>query len=86
MSEVRSQVETIERPRSAVLLVPAVGDDCDQANNNEEVPQDFETAFEPADEHKVKEDIGDIKENQIRFLTERTKTRKQASNESMCWD
>ena len=54
-SEVRNLVETIERTRSVVLLTPADGDECDQASDNEEVPQDFETAFEPAGELKVKE-------------------------------
>ena len=46
MSEVRNLVETIERPRSVVLLSPAGGDECDQASDNEEVPQDFERVFE----------------------------------------
>ena len=59
MSEVRNLVETIERSRSAVLLTPAGGDKCDQASDNEEVSQDFETAFEPAGELKVKEHIDD---------------------------
>ena len=57
MSEVRNLVETIERPRSVVLFVPAAGDDCDQASDDEVVPQDFVTAFEPAGELEVKEDI-----------------------------
>ena len=35
MSEVINLVETIERPRSVVLLAPAAGDDCDQASDNE---------------------------------------------------
>ena len=38
MSEVRNQVETIERTRSIVLLPPAGGDECDQASDNKEVP------------------------------------------------
>ena len=67
MSQVRNLVETIERPRSVVLLPPAGGDDCDQASDNEEVPQDFETAFELAGELRVKEDIDDVKENQKIF-------------------
>ena len=76
MSEVRNLVDTIERPRSVVLLPPADGDECDQASDNEEVPQDFETAFQPAGELKVKEDIDDVEKDQISFLTERTKRRK----------
>ena len=52
MSEVRNPVETIERPRSVVLLAPAAGDDCDQASDNKEVPQDFVTVFEPAGSSK----------------------------------
>ena len=86
MSEVRNLVETIERPKSVVLLKPAGGDECDQASNNEEVSQDFETAFEPAGELKVKEDIDDVEEDQIGVLTEKAKRRKQASNKSMNWD
>ena len=54
MSKVRNLVETIERTRSVVLLRPAGGDECDQASENEEVPQDFETAFELAGDLKVK--------------------------------
>ena len=38
MSEVRNLVETIESPRSAVLLAPAGVDECDQASDNEKVP------------------------------------------------
>ena len=96
MPEVRNLVETIERPRSVVLLPPAGGDECDQASDKEEVPEDFETAFEPAGELKVKEHIDDAEEDKIGFLTERTKRRKRASNKSMscvcfkrksmCWD
>ena len=62
MSEVI--IETIERPRSVVLLRPAGGDECDQASDNEEVPQEFETAFESASEFKVEEDVDDVEENQ----------------------
>ena len=62
-SEVRNLVETIERTRSVVLLTPAGGDECDQASDNEEVPQGFETAFEPAGELKVKEHIDDVEED-----------------------
>ena len=69
-----------------VLLPPAGVDECDQASDNEEVPQDFEKAFEPAGELKVEQDIDDIEEDQIGFLTERTKRRKRASNRSICWD
>ena len=58
MSEVRNLVETIERPKSVVLLTPAGGDKCDQASYNEEIPQDFETAGEL----KVKEHIDDAEE------------------------
>ena len=65
-SEVRNLVETIEKP-SAVLLAPAAGDDCDQASDNEEVSQEFQTAFEPPGELEVKEDIHDVEENQIGF-------------------
>ena len=86
MSEVRNLVETIERPRNAVRLTPAGGDECDQASDNEEVAQDFETAFKPAGELKVKEHIDDAEEDQIDFLTERTKRRKRASNKSMSCD
>ena len=43
--------------------MPAGGDECDQASDNEEVPQDFETAFEPADELEVKEHIDDAEED-----------------------
>ena len=86
MPEVRNLVETIENLRSVVLLAPAGGDECDQANDNEEVPKDFETAFEPAGVLKVKERINDIEENQIGFLNERTKIRKRASNKSMSCD
>ena len=86
MSELRSLVETIERPRSAVLLTSAGGDECDQASDNKEVAQDFETAFEPAGELKVKEHIDDVEKDQIGFLTERTKRRKQASNKSVSCD
>ena len=86
MSEVRNQVETIERPRSVVLLALAAGDECDQASDNEDIPQSFETAFEPAGDLEVEEDKDDIEKHQICFLTERTKGRKRASNESMCWD
>ena len=75
ISEVRNLVETVERPRSVVLLTPAGGDECDHACDNEEVPQDFETAFEPAGELKVKEHTDDVEEDQIDFLTERTKRR-----------
>ena len=78
MSEVRSLVETIERPRSVVLLPLAGGDECDQASDNEEVPEDFETAFEPAGVLEVKEHIDNVEEDQIGFLTERTKRRKRA--------
>ena len=73
MSEVRNLVETIERPRSVVLLMPAGGDKCDKASDNEEVPQDFETAFEPAGELKVKEHVDDAEKDEINFLNERTK-------------
>ena len=45
MSELRNLVETIERPRSVVLLTSAGGDECDQASDNKEVPQDFENGF-----------------------------------------
>ena len=69
MSEVRNLVKTIERPRSVILLTPAGGDKCDHASDNEEVPQDFETAFEPAGELKVKEHIDDAEKDQIDFLT-----------------
>ena len=62
MSEVRNLVETIERPRSVVLLPPDGGDECDQASDNEEVPQDFETASELASELKLKEDINGVEE------------------------
>ena len=60
MSELRNLVEAIESTRSIVLLAPAGGDECDRASDNEEVPQDFETAFEPAGELKVKEHIDDV--------------------------
>ena len=86
MSEVRNLVETIERKkcrRSVVLLPPAGGDECDQASDNEEVPQDFKTAFEPAGELKLKKHIDDAEKDQINFLTERTKRRKRASNKSI---
>ena len=73
MSEVRNLVETIERPRRVVVLTPASGDKCDQLSDNEEVPQDFETAFEPAGELKVKKHIDDAEEDEIDFLNERTK-------------
>ena len=89
MSEVRNLVETIERPRSVVVLPPAGGDKCDQASDetdDEKVPQDFKTGFEPAGELKVKKDIDDVEEDQIGFLTERTKKRKRASNKSMSWN
>ena len=86
MSEVKNLVKTIERPRSVVLLTPAGGDECDKASDNEEVPEDFETAFEPAGELKVKEHINDVKEDQIGFLTERIKRRKRSSNKSMSCD
>ena len=82
----RNLVETIEKTRSVVLLTPAGGDECDQASDNEEVPQGFETAFEPAGELKVKEHIDDVEEDQIGFLTERTKKRKRASNKSTSCD
>ena len=82
----RNLVETIERTRSVVLLKSADGDECDQASDNEKVPQDFETAFEPPGELEVKEDIDDVEEDQIGFLTERTKRRKRASNKSMSCD
>ena len=68
MSEVRNLVETIEKSRSVVLLTPTGGDECDQASDHEEVPQDFE----PAGELKVKEHIEDVEKDQIDFLTERT--------------
>ena len=86
----RNLVETIERTRSVLLLTPAGGDECDQASDNEEVPQGFETAFEPAGELKVKEHIDDVEEDQIGFLTERTKKRKRVqikvrvATKSMC--
>ena len=83
MSEMRNLVETIERTRSVVLLPPAGGNECDQASDNEEVPQDFKTAFEPAGELKVKKHIDDAEKDQIDFLTERTKRRKRASNKSI---
>ena len=83
MSEVINLVETIESPRSVVLLTPAGGDDCDQASDNEEVPEDFETAFERAGELKVKKHIDNVEEDQIDFLTKKTKRRKRASNKSM---
>ena len=86
MSEVKNLVETIERPRSVVLLTPAGGDECDKASDNEEVPEDFETAFEPAGVFKVKEHIDDVEEDQIGFLAERTKRRKRASNKTMSCD
>ena len=65
MSEVRNLAETMERPRSVVLLSPAAGDDCNQASDNEKVPLDLKTAFEPAVELKVEEDIHDVEQ---RFL------------------
>ena len=86
MSEMRNLVETIERPRNVVLLLPVAGNNCYQANDNEEVPQDFKTALEPAVELKVEEDIDDVEEDQIGFLTERTKRRNHASNKNMCRD
>ena len=43
-------------------------------------------AFEPAGELKVKEHIDDVEEDQIGFLTERTKKRKRASNKSTSCD
>ena len=91
MSKVRKLVETIERPRSVILLPPAGGDECDQTSDNEEVLEDFETAFEPAGVLKVKkhihkEHIDDVEEDQIGFLTERTKRKKRASNKSMSCD
>ena len=86
MSEVRNLVETIESPRSVVLLPPAGGDECDEASDNEEAPEDFQTAFEPAGELKVKEHIDNVEEDQICFLTGRTKRRKRASNKSMSCD
>ena len=86
MSEVRNLVETIERPRSVVLLPPAGGDECDQASDNEEVSEDFETVFEPAGVFKVKEHLDDVEEDQLGFLNERTKRRKRASNRSMSCD
>ena len=86
MSEVRNLVETIERPRSVVLLPPAGGDECDQASDNEEVSEDFETVFEPAGVLKVKKHIDDVEEDQLGFLNERTKRRKRASNKSMSCD
>ena len=86
MSEVRNLVETIESPRSVVLLTPAGGDKCDQASDNKEVPEYFETAFEPAGVLKVKEHIDDVEKDQIGFLTERTKRRKRASNKSISCD
>ena len=73
MSEVRNLVETIERPESVVLFPPAGGDECDQSSDNEEVPKDFETAFELAGELKVKEDIDDVEKDQIGVLTEAPK-------------
>ena len=76
MSEVRNLVEIIKRPRSVVLFTPAGGHECDQASDNEKVPQDFETAFEPAGELKVKKNIDNIEKDQIGFLTERTKKKK----------
>ena len=63
MLEVRSLVETIERPRTVVLPTPAGGDECDQASDSEVVPQDFETAFEPAGVVKVKERINDVEKD-----------------------
>ena len=86
MPEVRNLVETIERPRTVVLLTPAGGDECDQASANKEVPEDFETAFEHAGELKIKEHIDNAEEDQIGFLTERTERRKRASNKSMSCD
>ena len=68
MSEVKDLVETIERPRSVVLLLPAA-DDCDQASDSEEVLKDFETPFKAAGEFKVEEDIDDTDKDQIGFLT-----------------
>ena len=44
------------------------------------------TAFEPAGELKVKEHLDDVEKDQIGFLTERTKRRKQASNKSVSCD
>ena len=67
MSEVRNLVETIKKTKKCVLLAPAAGDYCDQASDNEEVSQDFETAFEPPGELEVKEDIDDVEEYQIGF-------------------
>ena len=78
MSEMSNQVETLERPKSVVLLPPAAGDEYDQASDNEVVLQNFETAFEPAGEVEVEEDIDNVEEDQIGFLTDRTKRRKQA--------
>ena len=86
ISEVRNLVETIQRTKSVVLLTPADGDECDQTSDNEEVPPYFETAFEPAGELKVKKHIDDIEQDQIVFLTERTKRRKRASNKSVSCD
>ena len=79
-------VEAIERSRSVVLLTPAGGDECDQASDNEEVPQGFEMASKPAGELKVKEDINGVEESQIGFLIEEIKRRKQALKKIMCWD
>ena len=62
LSEVENLVETIERLRNVVLLLPAGGNECDQVSDNEEVPQDFETTFEPVGELEVEEDIDDVEE------------------------
>ena len=63
MSEVKNLVETKESPRSVVLLTPGGGDECDQASDDEGVPEDLETAFEPAGELKVKKHIDDVEED-----------------------
>ena len=69
MSEVENLVETIKTTRSVVLLSPAGGDECDQASDNEEVPHDSETVFERAGDLRVEEDVDDVEEDQVGFLT-----------------
>ena len=68
MSEVRNLVETIDRPKSVVLLSPGAGYNCDQASNNKEVFQVFEIAFKPTGELEVEKDMHDVEGDQIGFL------------------
>lgn len=60
MEEAKDLTERMQHPKNVVLLPPAAGDQRDQVSDDEEVPQDLEMGFEPAEELEIEEDVDDI--------------------------